>query len=152
VLPPHCRLHELEFVTTRAARVRAVRAHLRRDVHWVERFAPAHETPNVLTIWEQMDPCSRTATAGRNGIPHYVRALMTLDAKGVPDLDEGSTPFFAALHTQSRRTLYRAPAWRAGGNDIGPRLRAVRPSWPTITRHLRVLGPAWSGWPAGAAV
>ena len=73
-------LHELEFVTDeRPLVLRAVAEPTYVEMFtWVEGgFARAHEHPDVLTIWEQMDPLLED----RDGrpkweFPHYVRALI----------------------------------------------------------------------------
>ena len=76
------------------------------------------------------------------GIPALrARIDRRLTAKGVRDLDELDA-VFAALAHQSRRTILTVLQLRGGEMTSGAIAGRFDHSWPTITRHLRVLEDA----------
>ena len=113
---------------------------------WVEGgFGLAHEHPDVLMIWEAMDPLLEERDGRpKLGVPP-LRAGgcggVTAQPQGIADL-EALESVFGALAHQSRRTILLVLLARGGEMTSGDIAGRFDCSWPTTTRHLRILEDA----------
>ena len=112
---------------------------------WVEGgFDPAREHPDVLAVWEPINPLlEERGTLPKWDFPHYKRLSLRMTGlpRGITDLEELQA-VFGALGHQSRRTILTVLHARGGEMSSGKIASRFDCSWPTTTRHLRILEAA----------